>query len=810
MKNMKMKLTLPNLLLGLLALGLGATTAPASLLDTNFNVGAGCNGIVETVLEQPDGKILICGNFTEYNGYNNGYIVRLNSDGSVDSNFVSSVSYEVRTMALQTNGQIVIGGFFTSVAGQSRNLIARLNADGSLDTTFNPGTGAVGTLGTGIQGDSDPFVFATAIQPDGKILITGNFTNYNGVNLNGVCRLNSDGSLDTNFDVGGGYNTETWGRSVRVETNGQIMLTGWFSSYHNQNVSRMALVNPDGSLDTSFAPNFGQLSAVYDSLQLPDGNYLVVGDTESNVFTAKVAELLPDGSYDSDFYGSDNDKTESVKLQSDGKILIGGYFGLVDGQPVASIARLNADGTLDTTFGADVDNFVWDIAVQSDGKILIGGGFQTIDNVSRNGIARLLPSTNYVATGGGGGSGGGGGIDVNTNGITISTNGMGKLTFSSGAKPLAPGKTYTVTAKPAPGYIFAGWSGSVTSSAAQLRFTPTTNFVLAADFIANPYPTNAGTYYGLFYSGPTNSSAGWLTFTVGSAGGYSAHLVTEGTTHNWSGKLTPDLTASNTISVRGEPVTITLGLAGDNSLTGFVTGAHFSSSLTAYRPAGATNLSGYYTVLLPGATNGAPAGDGYLSLDVNKKGTVSIAGVLADGTAVSGNSVVSSLDSVPFYAGYGGSNSAAYGWLTLDTTNADPVAGTIYWNKDVPGGTNFSTAITAVGGPYTPPKVGTPVVSWTNAVFTASGAGLASAISNTFTLRGSAGFVFATPNTNHFAVTFNTTRGVFSGSLKDPATGGTVALRGAILQGGKSGAGFFLSRGITGLITITNGTSVSP
>ena len=117
----------------------------ASLVDTTFNIGSGASGgIVEQVLQQPDGKILICGNFTSFNGQNKGYVARLNNDGSVDTDFTAGPGYWTRHMALQPDGKIVIGGFFTTVEGAKRNRIARLNANGSLDTSFNPGAGCEG------------------------------------------------------------------------------------------------------------------------------------------------------------------------------------------------------------------------------------------------------------------------------------------------------------------------------------------------------------------------------------------------------------------------------------------------------------------------------------------------------------------------------------------------------------------------------------------------------------------------------------------------------------------------------------------
>jgi len=371
------------------------------LVDLSFNSGGGGidGGLVEQIVPQPDGKILICGNFTQYGGMQKSYIARLNEDGTLDNSFSAGVGYWVRTMSLQSDGKIVIGGFFNNVEGQSRNLIARLNADGSLDYSFNPGTGASGTLGTAITGNPSPFVFYTALQPDGKVLLTGNFTNYNGVVRNGIARLNTNGTLDVTFNVGGGLNGGSWGRSILVQSNSQIILTGWFTSYNGQGFNRMVRINSNGSADTGFNPYFGDLTAVYTCVQLTNGQYIVAGHCEntSNYFTNEIARLNNNGSYDMTFVGSANDKVETIRLQADGKIVMSGYFSLADHVGVSSVARLNADGTLDRSFFANFDNYVWYTSVLPSGKILFGGGFYTVDGISRSGIARLNPGPTLLS-----------------------------------------------------------------------------------------------------------------------------------------------------------------------------------------------------------------------------------------------------------------------------------------------------------------------------------------------------------------------------------------------------------------------------
>ena len=123
-------------------------------------------------------------------------IARLNADGSTDTGFNpgSGGNDWVEAVALQPDGKVLIGGSFTSFNGTPRNRIARLNANGSLDTTFNPGSGV------------DNTVNRIAVQSDGKVLLVGAFTTVNGVSRNRIARLNADGSLDTSFNPGTGAN----------------------------------------------------------------------------------------------------------------------------------------------------------------------------------------------------------------------------------------------------------------------------------------------------------------------------------------------------------------------------------------------------------------------------------------------------------------------------------------------------------------------------------------------------------------------------------------------------------------------------
>ena len=149
------------------------------LLDTFFNPGSGVDIWINSIILQADNKILISGNFTKYNNVSRNHIARLNPDGSLESTFNPDrgANFLIWTTTLQPDGKILIGGNFTQYNGTPRNRLARLNSDGSLDTTFNPGT------------RTNSLLWAITLQPDGKILIGGGFYQYNDTPRDRIARF---------------------------------------------------------------------------------------------------------------------------------------------------------------------------------------------------------------------------------------------------------------------------------------------------------------------------------------------------------------------------------------------------------------------------------------------------------------------------------------------------------------------------------------------------------------------------------------------------------------------------------------------
>ena len=363
-------------------------------LDATFNAGgAGFDtGDLRDIVVQPDGKILISGAFGSYNGTLRQNVARLNADGTLDTTFDPGTGANNTTFAveLQSDGKILISGNFTSVNGTARNRIARLNADGSLDATFNPGTGANST------------VYSIAVQPDGKILIGGNFTSVNGTTRGRIARLNTDGSLDATFNLGGaGANGGV--QAIAFQTDGKILFGGFFQTYNGTSRNQIARLNTDGTLDstfnlTAFPPNPTTglpTSYVYSINLQADGKILAGGyyGYSGNNDGKPVVRINANGTLDTTFSaGVSNSQAYETVQQSNGKIFLGGGFTQFAETERIKTAQINSNGTLDTAFPAvNFTGFalVRAIARQADGKILVGGNFRMANGILRRGIARF-------------------------------------------------------------------------------------------------------------------------------------------------------------------------------------------------------------------------------------------------------------------------------------------------------------------------------------------------------------------------------------------------------------------------------------
>ncbi len=443
-----------------------AQAVSAGSLDLSF----GGDGIVTTdfdnlhehlraVTVQSDGKIVAAGYTQEGHSFDFA-VVRYNAAGKLDTSFgtngkvTTDFGYHahIHSMALQPDGKIVVVGH-TFTRRSDDFMMARYNANGTLDASF----GTNGKVTTDFNGGFD-YAFGVAVQPDGKIVVSGSVT-VGGTYDFGVARYNADGSLDTSFGTNGKVTTEfappqgkTQGdqsQALALQSDGKIVAAGYsYTSKPGGEVSSdfaLARYNKNGSLDTSFGTNgkvtthFGNGNdRIYKLAVQPNGKIVAMGrsfsDTNDEV-DFEVARYNPDGSLDTSFGGDGKVRTDlgygeygyAGGVQPDGKILVAGYlYDAALGDAPAShdqlVVRYNANGSLDTSFGGDGvvrtdiggEDQVYALALQPDGKILVAGNSGIGGNydfaVARyHGRAQQQTRSGGGSSGGGSGSAGGGG-----------------------------------------------------------------------------------------------------------------------------------------------------------------------------------------------------------------------------------------------------------------------------------------------------------------------------------------------------------------------------------------------------------------
>jgi uncharacterized delta-60 repeat protein len=357
--------------------------------------------VVNSVLVQPDGKILVGGFFADYAGTIHDHLVRLMPDGTVDPSFNpngSGPGNAVEDMILMPDGRILIAGNFLTYNGSSAYFIARLLPDGTRDASFNVPPNSINGA-----------VWAIELHDAHRVIAGGEFFTCSGHSYPHIARFNDDGSVDTSFDVGTGFSHNV--HEILVLPDMRILVGGQFAMYNGTPTGHIALLSPGGPLDTSMDNDPGLSSGggtVRALARQPDGKLLVGGyfQYHNGQPRSAIVRMNTDGSNDPTFTSPlyAYALVRTIAIQSDGKLVVGGeftaseYANAVPGP--ARLVRLNADGSRDNSFtigsgigqGTDITAYVHDLAIQADGKIIVGGHFQTVDTESAyHQLVRLLP-----------------------------------------------------------------------------------------------------------------------------------------------------------------------------------------------------------------------------------------------------------------------------------------------------------------------------------------------------------------------------------------------------------------------------------
>ncbi len=392
----------------------------------------------EQVIVQPDQKILIDPGADYLNDAEVKGLARLNPDGSLDSTFQLAPGREYyHSLALRSDGKILSTGFYDAPTGERQMFVQLFNANGRQDSTYftdirsdypMPKVFALrpdgsmllganiladgklqgkvyrltrkGTLDDSFRMDltNATWVHEIIVQPDGKALLIGSFTDPSTSVQRTILRLNADGSIDAGFDP---IATVAFSaRTAIVQPDGKILIALNLALGSSGNAGIIRL-HPDGSRDETFGvPTTGYSINAFALALLPNGQVLASASYGGG--RSQVIRLNANGSVDDTFVpaeGADHFIT-TLAVQADGKVLGSGMFTRYAGQVRAGLVRINNTGAVDQAFKAKLENSgtIGVIRKQPDGKLLVSGGFDIAGNKAQKYLTRLLPDGTVDAT----------------------------------------------------------------------------------------------------------------------------------------------------------------------------------------------------------------------------------------------------------------------------------------------------------------------------------------------------------------------------------------------------------------------------
>jgi len=405
--------------------------------------------------------------------------------------------------------------------------------------------------------------------------------------------------------------------------------------------------------------------------------------------------------------------------------------------------------------------------------------------------------------------------------VTVNVSGNGTVsTGFAGTTQREVGRSYTITATPKTGSLFAGWSGAASGLDRTVTFVPQQGGTeLTATFIANPFVVGKGGYTDAFTT--STGLPGYLSLSLASNGTFSGRLKLNGVSQPFKGRFDALGHAQVTFETKtGDSFALSLNYTpgtDKGSITGSLNGPGWSTDLSLDANSKTTTEpnpnAGRYTLIVPGTENTdshAPVGDGAATLVVSKTGTATISGVLADGQTFSASVRVTENGHLNLFAAPYAGKGMLTGTLEFHEQNVSDVAGPLYWarpaNAKAPAfAAGFNTQTVAVGSRYTAPTAGqavVPVSAGENNTSLALGdGGLQETVVQPATLAPSNALIITTPSVTGLTAKLSSTTGIFTGKFVHPVTRKSTSFRGAILQKQGAGFGFFVAGADTGYAT---------
>ncbi len=355
---------------------------PDGSLDPAWNPSP--NGFVSALAVDGSGAVFVGGGFTQIGGLGRQYLAKLSGSGEVDPDWNPSPNQFVEALAVDGNGSVYVGGYFRGIKATSRNYVAKLSATGTgaLDLEWNPNVSAP--------------VLALAVGADGAVFAGGAFSRVGGIGgpaRSRIAKFSGSGTgaldLDWNPSASGGYV-----RALALDGIGALYAGGDFTMIGGEARNRIAKLSAagTGAADPNWNPSPDGITVHALALD-GNGSLYVAGDFRSLGGAARdlVAKLSTtgEGAADAGWHPSPDKGVESIALDIDGRVMIGGRFTHVDQQMRLGLAAINVSGIVDASIDTESESEVNEVVVQPDGGVIVGGDFEKAEGQPRANLLRL-------------------------------------------------------------------------------------------------------------------------------------------------------------------------------------------------------------------------------------------------------------------------------------------------------------------------------------------------------------------------------------------------------------------------------------
>jgi uncharacterized delta-60 repeat protein len=357
-------------------------------------------GSIRAIEPQPDGKILLGGKIDVVNGVERYRLARINTDSTTDLSFQVNTSgsgnYFTRIMDIyqiraQSDGKIVVSGFFDYfLKGVAKRNLVRLNSDGSIDATFNVAVG-IPDYSEIVGAGRNRFL---TLSDNGLLL---GISKLNGFGQPGPWKFTAAGLLDPSFNSTlNPTSPQMYIDDVAIQPDGKVLVSGshQMTSGVSPVVSFVARLNTDGSTDPTFLYS-EEPNRLRSTLALLPNGKILIGKHAEGTLPGRVERLNGDGSPDASFNALSMPSAiiNALLVLPNGKIFVGGSFTLtINGQQARNLLQLSEDGDFEPII-YNLNSEVLCLAADSDGRVLVGGGFTVIgangEGADRSYVARL-------------------------------------------------------------------------------------------------------------------------------------------------------------------------------------------------------------------------------------------------------------------------------------------------------------------------------------------------------------------------------------------------------------------------------------